>query len=150
MERSYGVITTVINLHDAQSITKDSARLCPHTHTLCLCMTPRALWWLLPWGWGVGGQHRHPLWLSEALLRGLACQEPGVAQTHAWQQHREDRGQKQRLKGCSLGARGGRNKKQSKLGEQRRFSCEPVGWWAFIVISQHHQIFIIFTSKTVC
>lgn len=29
LERSYGVITTVINLHDAQSITKDSARLCP-------------------------------------------------------------------------------------------------------------------------
>lgn len=30
LERSYGVITAVINLHDAQSITKDSARLCPH------------------------------------------------------------------------------------------------------------------------
>lgn len=29
LERSYRVITTVINLHDAQSITKDSARLCP-------------------------------------------------------------------------------------------------------------------------
>lgn len=29
LERSYGVITTIINLHDAQSITKDSARLCP-------------------------------------------------------------------------------------------------------------------------
>lgn len=36
LERSYGVTTTVINLHGAQSIMKDSARLCPHT--LCLCI----------------------------------------------------------------------------------------------------------------
>lgn len=61
LERSYRVITTVINLDGSQSITKDSARPCPHT--LCLCITARAaskgLW---RWnsrgavGWEMGGE----------------------------------------------------------------------------------------------
>lgn len=94
MERFYRVITTVINLHDAQSITKDSARLCPHT--LCLCMTPRGLWWRHSHGavgLGMGGGSAaqdvqrsrgpgfpHGVAPLEALLRGLARQELRVAQ----------------------------------------------------------------------
>lgn len=155
MERSYGVITSVINLHDAQSITEDSARLCPHT--LCLCMTPRGLWWRHSHGaadLGMGGGSTAQC-IQHGMIRGVTKRigmprAQGRTETHAWQQHREGRGQKQRLKDHSLGVRGGRNKEQSKLGEQRRFFCKAVGCWAFIVISQHHQIFITFTSKTVC
>lgn len=46
LERSYRVITTVINLHDAQSIMKGSARLCPHTLSLCMIAiaVSRGLW----------------------------------------------------------------------------------------------------------
>lgn len=46
LERSYGVITAVINLHGAQSIMKDSARLCPHTVRLCIIAIAvfRGLW----------------------------------------------------------------------------------------------------------
>lgn len=137
MERSYGVITTVINLHDARSITKDSARLCPHT--LCFCMTPRGLWWHRAVGLGMGGgsaaqgiQHGRARGVNKRIGMPRA---QGRTETHAWQQHSEGREQKQRLKDRSLGGRGGRNKKQSKLGEQRRFFCEPVGCWAFIIIS---------------
>lgn len=46
LERSYGVITTVINLYSAQSVMKDSARLCPHTLRLCVTAVAasRGLW----------------------------------------------------------------------------------------------------------
>lgn len=126
MERSYGVITTVINLHDAQSITKDSARLCPHT--LCLCMTPRGLRWRHSRGavgLGMGGGSAAQD-IQRGMIRGVTKRigmprAQGRTETHAWQQRWEGGGQKQRLKDHSLGVRGGRNKKQSKLGEQRRF-----------------------------
>lgn len=88
MERSYGVITTVINLHDAQSITKDSARLCPHA--LCLCMTPRGLWWrhshgAVALGMGVEGQHKTPSVAFRGIAKRIGMPRArGRTQTHAW------------------------------------------------------------------
>lgn len=111
MERSYRVITTVINLHDAQSITKDSARLCPHT--LCLCMTPRGLWWCHSRGavaLGMGGGSTAQD-IQRGMIRGITKRigmprAQGRTETHAWQQHWEGRGQKQRLKDPFLRSKG--------------------------------------------